>query len=803
MNYIGEQLLYGSIGHFFVLLAFFASLIATISFYKATVSKDAVAAASWKTMARWAFVTETFSVMAILTVLFFIILNHRYEYFYAFKHSDNSLQFKYLLSCFWEGQEGSFLLWTFWHCVIGLVIMRTGKEWETPVMTVISAAQVILSLSLFGLYIADFKLGSNPFVLTRHELAAPIFNDEGYLSKIAPMANGLNELLQNYWMVIHPPVLFLGFASTIVPFAYAFAGLWKKDFDGWIKPSMPWTLFNAAVLGTGVMMGAKWAYESLSFGGYWAWDPVENASLVPWMTLIAGLHTAMVYKHTGHSLKSTYFFYFISFILIVYSTFLTRTGILGDTSVHAFTGEGSYLYWLLGFFIFAFAIPSFGLMIRYNKQIPAVIKEEATSSREFWMFIGSLILFLSAVVITVMTSLPVFNKIFGTNWALGKDVPFQHNRIQVFVAFVLGLLTAFGLYLKYKETPSPFRSKKLWLPTIIAIVVSALISIFGGIDYDKYGIGFLVAIHLAVFASVYAVVANGFYIWLGIKGNMKKAGSSIAHLGFGLMLLGILISSSKKTVLSHNTTGLNPFTPESTENPAENITLIRDQPTDMGKFMVTYEKDTMNFKENKRFFQVHFRSKDGKEDYYIHPDLIRQKKSQGFIANPDYKGYWNKDLFVYLTYYLPKSDTDTSQFKTNTISIGDTVFYSNGMMILNKVEINPVNDKYQFTAKDTALMADITVISKDGKFYKARPLLLVKNNQTIPRMDSVISQSLVFAFAGVEERKIKLAYKESNTLLDFITIKAFEFPYINLLWFGTIIMIIGFGLSIWKRLTKK
>jgi cytochrome c-type biogenesis protein CcmF len=138
-------------------------------------------------------------------------------------------------------------------------------------------------------------------------------------------------------MVIHPPVLFLGFASTIIPFGFAYAGLLNKDHS-WTRVSLSWTCFSAAVLGTGIMMGAAWAYESLSFGGYWAWDPVENASLVPWLVLIAGLHTNLIYKHTGYSLKSTYLFYIFSFSLVLYSTFLTRSGILGDTSVHAFTG---------------------------------------------------------------------------------------------------------------------------------------------------------------------------------------------------------------------------------------------------------------------------------------------------------------------------------------------------------------------------------------------------------------------------------------------------------------------------------
>src|SRR5205085_11879234 len=203
-----------------------------------------------------------------------------------------------------------------------------------------------------------------PFLLLR-ELGmldnAPAFKDletgalrQDYLTMIKD-GSGLNQLLQNYWMVIHPPILFLGFASTIVPFAYSIAGLWKKDFGGWTKGAMPWSLFSGGILGLGIMMGAAWAYESLTFGGYWAWDPVENASLVPWLVMVAGLHTNLIFRSSGYSLKSTYAFYILSFLLILYSTFLTRSGVLGDTSLLAFTDLGMnvelYLFLDLFFWI--------------------------------------------------------------------------------------------------------------------------------------------------------------------------------------------------------------------------------------------------------------------------------------------------------------------------------------------------------------------------------------------------------------------------------------------------------------------
>ncbi|MEQ1678948.1 MAG: cytochrome c biogenesis protein CcsA, partial [Chitinophagaceae bacterium] len=352
-----------------------------------------------------------------------------------------------------------------WHCVLGLILIKTSKKWEAPVMTVVSFAQLCLATMIAGIYIFNWKMGSNPFILLRDsgvldnapalhldfDVNQPLKPD--YMSSIKD-GNDLNPLLQNYWMVIHPPVLFLGFASTIVPFAFAVAGLWKKLYGEWTKPTLPWALFSAAVLGVGIMMGGIWAYESLTFGGYWAWDPVENASLVPWMILISGIHTLLIYRHSGHSLKATHLFLILSFSFILYSTFLTRSGILGETSVHAFTDLG--MNWQLLAFLLIFVAPALTLFFIRSKEIPTIRKEENASSREFWMFIGALVFFLSAIVIIGKTSLPVFNKVFGTKISPPEDPEFAYNSIQIYVAIIIALLTAIAQYLKYKETSGKY-----------------------------------------------------------------------------------------------------------------------------------------------------------------------------------------------------------------------------------------------------------------------------------------------------------------------------------------------------------
>ncbi|HYV54589.1 MAG TPA: cytochrome c biogenesis protein CcsA [Chitinophagaceae bacterium] len=801
MDYTGEHLLPGILGHFFIILSLVASLVATFAYFKTTRSKNEADVSSWKTMARGAFLVEVLSVFAIFGILFYIIYNHLFEYKYAWQHSSRTLEVKYLLSCFWEGQEGSFLLWSIWHCVLGSILIRKARNWEAPVMTVVSFAQVCLATMIAGIYFFNWRMGSNPFVLLRNEMDAPIFSQPNYLSLIKD-GNDLNPLLQNYWMVIHPPVLFLGFASTIVPFAFAIAGLWTKKTGDWTKPALPWALFSAAVLGTGIMMGGRWAYESLNFGGYWAWDPVENASMVPWLTLIGGIHTLLIYKHTGHSLRATHFLFLITFNLVLYSTFLTRSGVLGDTSVHAFTDLGMNFQLLA--FLFVFLIPSFVFYAIRYKSIPHIVKEEQTSSREFWMFIGSLIFFLTALFITIATSLPVINKIFGSNFTMGEDAVFSYNRVIIFVAIIIGILTAVIQYLKYKQTDLKFFRKKIIAPTIISLIISTLALAFGNINYQEHGLGFLGAIWFAMVCSIYAIIANISYVWIGMKGKLKLSGGSISHLGFGLMLAGILISSSKKEVMSWNTSGIFVQLGEKnkiTGEPGENLTLVKGLPTTMGNYNVTYESDSVHPEKPLWYYKIHFKNKTGNEQFTLMPNaFVNYKGNQGLMANPAARHYWDHDIFTYITSLPdPEKNKDTATFKPQSLKKGDTAFYSNGYYILEDLTSQTNIPAGGLAPDDKVFTATIKVFSKNNTSYISKPFLINKGGSLYPIQDTVTSENLIFQLTKADNNAAELGVRESNSIMQYITLKAYKFPFINLLWAGVLIMVTGITVSIVRR----
>ncbi len=819
-QFIGEHLGPGQLGHFFVITSFVASLFSTFSYFNAVRSETDLANSNkWLLLARGSFIIHTSALIGIFTSLFYIITNHLFEYHYAWEHSSFSLPGKYLLSCFWEGQEGSFMLWTFWHCILGLVVMRTAGALETRTMAIIAMVQVFLGTMILGFYFGDdIKIGSTPFLLLRDSMqGAPIFAMPNYMDFVKD-GNGLNVLLQNYWMVIHPPILFLGFASTLIPFAYCIAALWKKDYSLFIKPTLAWTIFNGAVLGTGIMMGGAWAYESLNFGGYWAWDPVENASLVPWLTLIAGLHTLLVYRSTGRALTMTIVLLLLSHLLIWYSTFLTRTGILGKTSVHAFTGDGKALTYHLLIVIGILLLMSITALVARWKSIPKIKTEEETLSREFWMFIGSVILFLSAIQITITTSIPVWSPL--AKWITGKefapptDVMLHYNNIQVWVAIVVGILSAVVLYMKFKYTEGKSLAVKLGLTALIAFLMAGGIAWGQNITTWQYDI--------MLFAACYGVVANVYYGIVIQKLRFKKLGPSVSHLGFATFLLGILLSSYNKHPISFSTTGVSidfgkKSQEENMKENRENVTMFRGVPVAMGEYFATYIGDSdVAGKDRRIYYKVLFERKDTAnqkvlESFMLYPDaFINPKGQQGLSANPSTKHYWNKDIFTFINSASDKTKSDTSSYRSHTVSkVGDTIYLNNGYMVFTGF-VKDANDKrYQQGDSDMAVSAGFKVYDANGSVQDINPLFILKDKKYLTFVEDTVKQMGVFArFANLnvitkDSATAEIMLKQTDPKDDLIVLKALVFPYINVLWIGVLVMVFGFFISLGDLLSRK
>jgi cytochrome c-type biogenesis protein CcmF len=816
-GYIGEHLLPGRLGHLFVIISFVAALAATFSYYKATMSRLSDAQERWRKLARSFFLAECAAVIGIAVCLFYIIFNHYYEYAFVYKHSNNSLEKRYLLSCFWEGQEGSFWVWIFWHCILGCFVMFSAKKWEAPVMATLNFVQIFLIAFLLGLYFGDVHIGSSPFVLLRNSDMGVQFLDAPMLVNAAGQlrqdyltldffkdGQGLNELLQNRWMVIHPPTLFFGFASCTIPFAFAVAGLWRRDFGNWIKPALPWTLLAACILGVGILMGAIWAYESLSFGGYWAWDPVENASLVPWLVLVAGLHCMVVYKHTGYSLRTAFLFMILAFALVIYSTYLTRSGVLQNTSVHAFTGAG--LTTQLIIMLAATCLIPLAFYITRYRYIPFIAREEKTWSREFWMFIGALVFFLSALFVIVATSLPVLNKFFGKDWALGENAEAIYNKVHLPIIIVISILVGFTQYLKYKNTGAAYLQKKLLWPLAITVLICGAFFMTVGMTYMKQGPVVNALLYVALFAAVFAAVANAGYIVQVVRKSAINWGSSLSHLGFALLVAGILISSSNKKVLSLNEKMVSAGMDKQQRELIESLNLDRGTATALGDLRVTYNGSSNDgYHKSKRHYSIDFADAAGKKMFSLTPTaFLRLKGQEGITPSPDFKKYLTRDVFVYITsIYDPNDDKKPRDFITKPVNIGDTLFLQKGYFVLSGREVNPRNEKYQFAPGDTAFSVKVKVHWEDGKVYEARPAYRIKNNIGEKYVDSIAGMGLYFRIDGVTgDGKLNFSLKDTTRAGESISIKIQEFPLISLMWVGMAIMSIGLMISMIHRISQ-
>lgn len=672
IQYLNEHIWPGRLGNFFVMLGFFAAIFSSITYYLSAKKDDN--SSFWIKPARVSFVIHGAAIFGIVGTLLYILFNHLYEYKYAWEHLNNAMDMKYIFSCMWEGQEGSFILWMFWHVVLGLLLMRWSKEWEPWVMSVFALVQAFLVSMLAGVYFGDFQFGSNPFILLREapsNFGLPWTHNPDYLSiSTFQDGRGLNPLLQNYWMTIHPPMLFLGFASTLIPFVYAIAGLWKKDFKGWMKPAIPWAFFGVMALGTGILLGGAWAYEALGFGGFWAWDPVENASLVPWLLLVAAAHLLVINQKKDSSLFAALLLSLSGFIFVLYSTFLTRSGVLGDSSVHSFVESGILAQLLVYLLVFTAIstylmvpirkyqigylalctilllvgvgnlmthkstltpeelehllpgedtlIPGLSLLFIFASFIMLIIgyrkfftrkasEEEALWSREFWVFIGALILILSAVHITVVTSVNVgnifltpFEGLFqslhqSTGWEVFRRLS-EHNfsapgdaerfnvyhRVQVPMAFLLFIIIAIGQFLKYKNTDFKQFIKKLSLSFIASLVVTLIIAFV--IDFHINDLSLI----LLVWASFFALFANLDYGLRVLKGNLDLMGASVAHFGFALLIIGATISTWQNYFISKNQRGnISELSEDFKQN--EDIMILKGDTLPMGDYFIHYK----------------------------------------------------------------------------------------------------------------------------------------------------------------------------------------------------------------------
>ncbi len=483
-------------------LAFLLGVASTVSYVLVIRGNERA-----RSFARQSYVLMTAAIVVVSGLLMYLLVTHDYRLHYVWAYSDNLLSLRYLISSFWGGQEGSFLLWIFWGVLLGLPLIRLAKAYESRVM-------VFYNLTLLSLIMLLLK--QDPFR----------FHDQLTASMIPMDGQGLNPLLQNPWMVIHPPIMFIGYASLAIPFCFALAALWMKRYDEWTKVSIPWVLVSVGTLGTAIMLGGYWAYETLGWGGYWGWDPVENASLVPWLATVALTHGMLLQRSRKRFRRLNLVLAVMAYLLVVYATFLTRSGVLGDFSVHSFVDLG-ITGWLVFNMVFFLAV-SIGLLAWRWREIPTEVGDEPFLSRTIFFVVGIILLILIGGIVLVGTSAPLISRLWGEPAQVGPDF---YNRVGYWLAVAFAAFLGVTPFLGWTRADEGAARKF----AVVAAATAGLLAVgmFLGLN------GWRGALYVG--AVLFCVVANSWALFLkGRQGHWRAAGGTMAHVGMGLMMLAFL-----------------------------------------------------------------------------------------------------------------------------------------------------------------------------------------------------------------------------------------------------------------------
>ncbi|UOR04259.1 cytochrome c biogenesis protein CcsA [Hymenobacter aerilatus] len=829
----------GDLGHASVIVAFAAACVAAYSYYMAAKDQPLGAAdLGWQRLARGAFFVHGAAVLAVIASLFAIIHGHHYEYYYAWSHSSNHLPVYYMISCFWEGQEGSFLLWIFWQVVLGIFIIQYSKKWEAPVMAVFAGVQLFLVSMILGVVIGDVKIGSSPFILLRDFLDIPVFKTDPNF--IPQDGTGLNALLQNYWMVIHPPTLFLGFALTLVPFAYAIAALWKRELTAWVQPAIRWTLVGGLVLGVGVMMGAYWAYETLNFGGYWNWDPVENAVYIPWLVLVASLHGLILWKRGKTGLRTSFALVIATFVLVLYATFLTRSGVLGNASVHSFTDLG--LSGQLLIYLGVFAVLSVVLLVARWRSIPVSEKELTTYNPELWVFVGATVLCLGAFQVLVTTSIPVYNAFLGfigikSNLALPADQIGHYTKIQLWMGVGVAFLSGLAQVMWWQKNDKESLTNSLTVPGILTLLGAALAILL--VRYNKLEISAVYIVLLTT--ALFGVLANLSMVLTLMRRKVSLSGGGVAHIGVALMLLGILASAGYSTIISGNVSGLVYSKEFTDELNRDNVLLWRNESAPMGPYEVSYTGqyfdvpgvpgyvnkellfrtddeykvvargnikrantvyykagDTLEIVPENTYYRVEYKNKKTGKTFELFPRAQANEDMGGLLASPDIKKFWDHDIYSHVSATPPATGPDWSEVTEHVLSVGDTIYLNDYFAVLRAVEPAHQTAGLGLKEGDLAIQGDFIVYGEKRQ-YHIHPMFVVRNRMVGRVPDQSEDLGLRLSFLNVDPTAGKFTFGVSTAQKDYIILKAMEKPFINLLWSGTLLMALGFGMAFVKR----
>jgi cytochrome c-type biogenesis protein CcmF len=502
------------------------------------------------------------AITAAAFALVWSVFTNDFSITYILEHSNRALPAAYKFAALWSGQEGSLILWAWLLGAYGFVLRLTHK---TDVKLYAYAGAILAGIQVFFLVVLNFA--APPFALLK--------------GAIPEDGNGLNPLLQYPEMVIHPPILYLGYVGFSVPFAFALGALMMRyPGEKWIKITRAWTMVTWLFLTCGVFLGMHWAYAVLGWGGYWGWDPVENASLMPWLTGTAFLHSVMMQEKKGMMKSWNVWLIFSTFLLTMLGTMLTRGGLV--SSVHAFA-ESSIGYWFMTFMVLVMAVCIFTYILQ-REHLESEQRVESVVSRESSFMFNNLVLLVACFVIVWGTLYPILSE-----YIEGAKVTYDaawYNRVTVPIGLFLLFLAGVGPLLPWRSTSFRSIRRNFVLPVTALWVVVIGCMIAGvrpwhddafdpGHFYALVAFGLAAGVLTAVLseflrgASVIAKQSGRNYFWATfqlIRRNTRRYGGYIVHIGVVIVVVGLAGSafnrSVEKELALHDKLAIGPYTLE-------------------------------------------------------------------------------------------------------------------------------------------------------------------------------------------------------------------------------------------------
>ncbi|MBD3257922.1 hypothetical protein GF377_05780 [candidate division GN15 bacterium] len=685
-------------------------------------------------MARQFFRLMTAFVLASLGTLMYLIITHDFSVIYVFQYSSTELPLYYLISTLWGGQEGTFVLWISLASVMGLVMMNTAKSFERGNM---------FWLSLFVLSILVILIKKSPFELM------PVFRAEG---------SGLNPLLVNFWMTIHPPIMFVGFAATVFPFCFGLTALVERKYQVWSEAARRWTLFAWTTLGLAIVLGGYWAYETLGWGGYWAWDPVENASFIPWIFLTAQLHTLYVKRQRRGLMRFSLAMVMLTFWSVLYGTFLTRSGVLADFSVHSFVDLGINQYLVGGLLTFV-AIGLFLMIVRW-RDIKPEKSFSTVNSRTYLTALGIVVIFVGGLLVLLGTSAPLLTRVTDNPSSVSLNYYFvTMTPVAVVCLFLIALMPAF-------RWEQGMHKPRLLVAGGIAAVIAVAVLLVTGTTFQ--------IIYLLLFAAAAAaLVTNGWVLMRSLK-NGRVFNAYLAHVGLAVMLLGAAASTD--------------FGTNHTISVPQNGTVS----------VQGYDLTFAHVVNTEKGFDCHVNVEKGGSRFTAVLPHEFPKNSEGVMRKPYVKNYLLSDLYISPLaleqpeqttpgqVYLEKDQTDhLDKYHIRFVDF-ETVGHGEGM--------------------DDMSAAALLEISYDGQTEEVRPALIVQGTDIQPTQVAFDGGRGEVSIAGVrpEHGGVVLQFAgdfvpAGQMTASMLVLEISSKPLIQVFWLGTFLIFLAGVLTIVRR----